>query len=58
LLTPDLLAISALALIPLVLFMPIGAKLAERLTPEGFDKAILLLLALLAARIAYSAFTM
>lgn len=57
LLTPELLGTSALALIPLVLFMPIGSKLAQRLTPEGFDRAILLLLSLLALRMGYSVFS-
>ena len=56
LMTPGLLALSALALIPLVLFMPVGAWAARWLTPQGFDRLTLILLFLLALRLLYVAF--
>lgn len=55
LMTPGLLAVSGLALIPLVLFMPVGAWAAQWLTPKGFDRLTLVLLSLLALRLLYTA---
>jgi uncharacterized membrane protein YfcA len=55
LMTPGLLAVSGLALIPLVLFMPVGAWAAQWLSPKGFDRLTLVLLSLLAMRLLYTA---
>lgn len=55
LLSTQLLLISLLALIPLLVALPLGAYAARRLTPGGFDRLILLLLAVLAVRLYASA---
>lgn len=57
LMTPGLLALSALALIPLSLFIPVGAWAARWLSPKGFDRLTLILLSLLAVRLLYTALT-
>jgi hypothetical protein len=56
LLTLPLLGMSAAALVPLFLFMPVGAWAARHLSPRGFDRLVLALLAVLAARLIYAAF--
>ncbi len=55
LLTPRVILLSALLLIPIFAAMPVGAWLARRLSAEQFDRAILILLALLALRLIWSA---
>ena len=55
LLSWQLLALGAAAVIPLLAFMPVGNWLARRLPPKGFDLLILGLLTLLAARLIYTA---
>lgn len=45
------LPISAFALLPILAGMPLGAKLAQKLKPEIFDRLILALLALIAVRL-------
>jgi uncharacterized membrane protein YfcA len=57
LMTPGLLALSALALIPLFLFIPVGAWAARWLSPKGFDRLTLVLLSLLAVRLLYGVFS-
>ena len=44
------------ALLPIVLAMPLGALLAQRLSPKTFDRLILVILACLAAKLAIGAF--
>ena len=51
LLTPKLFALSVVALAPLLAFMPVGAWAARRLSPEGFDRLMLIMLTLLALRL-------
>ena len=55
LLTPERAVGSGMALVPLLAAMPVGSALARRLPKEVFDKAILALLAVVAARLAWSA---
>jgi uncharacterized membrane protein YfcA len=50
-LTTDRLLASALAIAPLLAGMPLGAALARRVSPRGFDRAILVLLSLLALKL-------
>ncbi|MEX6505960.1 sulfite exporter TauE/SafE family protein [Jiella sp. M17.18] len=45
------LLLSLAALVPVLAFMPIGSKIAERLSPKVFDRVILVLLAGLAAKL-------
>ncbi|WEX10396.1 sulfite exporter TauE/SafE family protein [Chelativorans sp. AA-79] len=45
--------ISLSALLPILAFMPVGAALAKRLSKESFDRAILILLGFLAAKLVY-----
>ena len=54
-LTPHLALLSAAALLPILGGMPIGAALAQRIPREVFDKVILALIAVVAARLAWSA---
>ena len=54
LMTVNILALSCLALVPLVLFMPIGAWAARQLSQEGFDRLVLIMLGLLALRLIYA----
>jgi len=51
LLTPDIFVLSVVALAPLLAFMPVGAWIARRLSPEGFDRVMLAMLTLLALRL-------
>lgn len=55
LLSAPLLAISLAAVVPILLFMPVGAALAQRLSPAAFDRAILLLLIGLALKLVFEA---
>ncbi|MDJ0631493.1 MAG: sulfite exporter TauE/SafE family protein [Rhodobacter sp.] len=55
LLTPQVLLLAALALIPIFAAMPVGAWLARHLSAAQFDRAILVLLTLLALRLIWSA---
>lgn len=57
LLTPHLAAGSAAALVPLMAGMPLGAALARRLPKVVFDRAILCLLAVVAAKLMWDALT-
>lgn len=57
LLTPQLLALSAAALVPILVAMPLGAWLAGRLSAAAFDKLTLGLLTLLALRLIYATLT-
>lgn len=50
-LTPPRLVEGAIALVPIVLFMPLGNMAAKRLSRRAFEKAILVLLALMAVRL-------
>lgn len=54
-LTPQIAALSAAALIPLLGGMPIGAWLARRISKEAFDKLILALLGVIALKLIYDA---
>lgn len=47
--------ISLAALFPILAFMPVGAALARRMSEESFDRAILVLLSLLALKLLYDA---
>ncbi|MCT8991351.1 sulfite exporter TauE/SafE family protein [Chelativorans sp. SCAU2101] len=47
--------VSLAAVLPILAFMPVGAALARRLSKESFDRAILILLALLATKLVYDA---
>ena len=42
---------SAIAVIPLTAFMPVGAMIGKRLSPALFDRIILVLLGLLSVKI-------
>lgn len=50
------LAISAFALMPITLAMPVGARLAKTLNPKVFDTLILGLLGLIALRLLFNSF--
>ena len=54
-LTPLRAVLSAAAILPLVAGMPLGAALARRISRTAFDRLILVLLALIAARLALEA---
>jgi uncharacterized membrane protein YfcA len=51
-LTPSRAALSFAAIVPLLAAMPLGAWLAQRISREAFDRLILALLAVIAARLA------
>lgn len=53
--TPILLGVSALALIPILAMMPVGARLAERFSRDVFDRVMLVMLFLLAVKLAFDA---
>ena len=57
LLTLELFGLSLLALIPLLGGMPIGAWLAKRISRETFDRVILAVLVVVAARLMYEGLT-
>ena len=54
-LNAERLAMSAAALIPLLLFMPVGTWLARRMSAQTFDRLTLVLLSALAVRLIYAA---
>ncbi len=54
-LTWERLVLSALALVPILLGMPLGGWVAARLSRETFDRLVLALLAVIAARLVYDA---
>lgn len=54
-LTPNRALLSAAAIIPLLGAMPLGTWLAQRISRETFDRVILALLAIIAARLAVGA---
>lgn len=49
--------ISLTAVLPILAFMPVGAALAKRLSKESFDRAILILLGVLAVKLLHDALT-
>jgi len=53
--TPHNLLLSLSALAPILAFMPVGSKIAERCPPKIFDRIILVLLALVAAKLLFDA---
>lgn len=55
LLSVPLLGLSITALVPVLLFMPLGAWLARKLSADAFDKLVLILLSGLAARLLWVA---
>lgn len=57
LMTWDLAILSLFALIPLLAFMPIGAWLARRISAATFDRIVLVILSLLAAKLIWDAVT-
>lgn len=56
LLTPTTVAISVVSLVPLLLFMRVGERLARKMSAQTFDRIILLLLVILALRLLYSVY--
>lgn len=52
LMTPQILGLSFLAILPVLVFMPLGDWLSKRASPEVFDRVILMFLSLLALRLA------
>ena len=50
------LLLSAVAIVPVLIAMPAGSWVAARLSREAFDRLVLLLLAVIAARLLYEAF--
>jgi len=57
LMTPQVLGLGAVALVPIFAAMPVGAWLARHMSAKRFDQAILLLLVVLALRLSYTALT-
>ncbi|MGI9391002.1 MAG: sulfite exporter TauE/SafE family protein [Boseongicola sp.] len=55
LMTAELFALSLLAVLPILAFMPFGAWLANKLSAEGFDRLVLVMLSILAIRLLYVA---
>lgn len=53
LMTKERFTLSCFAIIPLITFMPVGAFLARHISREAFDRIILLVLSILAIRLAY-----
>lgn len=53
LMTPERFFLSIAAILPLLAFMPVGAFLARHISKETFDKIILVVLGVLAIRLAY-----
>ena len=54
-LTGHIALLSLLSLIPLLGFMPVGAKLAQRFSKQTFDRIVLALLAVIAIKLIWSA---
>lgn len=57
LLTVERLALSAAALVPVLVFMPVGARLARWMSARTFDRVMLVLLAAMAVRLAWTGLT-
>ena len=55
--TPILALLSLLAILPIWLGMPLGARLARRFSAEAFDRLTLLLIGLIGVRMLYQALT-
>lgn len=55
LLGPQIMGIGLVALLPLLAGMPLGAAIARRIGPMGFDRVIMVFLALLAIRLVWTA---
>lgn len=55
LLTWDRLLVSFAALVPILAFMPVGARIARRFSKDVFDRVILVLLACLAVKLVFDA---
>ncbi len=55
LMTPALLGLSAVALVPIFAGMPVGAWIARRMSARAFDRLVLALLSVLAVRLVYVA---
>lgn len=55
LMTWQILGLGVLAVVPLIAAMPLGSSAAARIGPKGFDRIILLFLALLACRLTWTA---
>lgn len=53
--TPALFGVSALALIPILAMMPVGARLAQRFSKDVFDRVMLAMLVLLALKLVFDA---
>jgi hypothetical protein len=56
LLTAEGMALSAIALVPVLLAMPLGARVGRRMSTETFNRVILVLIALLAVRLLWRGF--
>ncbi len=56
-LTWERLLLSTLALVPVLIGMPLGGWLASRMSREAFNRLVLVLLAVIAAKLVYDAFT-
>lgn len=52
--TPERFALSALALLPLLAFMPVGAWIGRHLSQQAFERLVFVLLTVLAARLIWS----
>ncbi len=55
--TAERFAYSLLSLVPLLLFMPVGAWIGQRLSREVFDRLILIILTILAIKLVLDSFT-
>jgi uncharacterized membrane protein YfcA len=55
LMTPHRMLLSGLALLPLIVFMPVGARIAQRLPRVVFDRVILVMLGGLAIKLVFDA---
>ena len=55
LITPTLMGLGLATLLPVVVTIPLGAWLAQRLSPAAFDKVVLVLLSGLALRLIWDA---
>lgn len=55
LMSPAILGLGILAVLPIFAFMPLGAWVARRMSPQGFDRLVLAFLSLLALKLYYDA---
>lgn len=53
--TPTILILGVIAVLPVFAFMPVGGWLARRMSPRGFDMLVLSFLGILAAKLYYDA---